>query len=339
MASSATPSETGRAVRVATAATLCLLAVEWLHLRHGNLAVWTTHMVMAQYAFSAFQKGIERILGRGLGLVAGLLLLPVAVRAPVVGVLLMSLLLWIFFYCHFSGWLAYTFLNAGLYLAVIVEIGRSHPDEVMIEAQELFVAICLGVVIAEVVNWISRAEADLSLHISPTRLWPLEGERVRHSIVLVVTVLAAQLATRLLDLPTSTALVSVMLLTIAPDLQSLIAKGRLRVLGAVLAAAWAAVAWLLLSHVGRLAVLALLLFLGMCVAAYVTRAGGRLSYVGLQMGLVLPMILVVPPAEFGSLEAGLQRLLGVAIALAASLLVGGVAAAFGMLPATPPRGS
>ena len=61
----------------ATAAVVALVCGEWLQLEHTNLAVWTTHMVMTQYPFSSFQKGIERILGRGLGILGGLVLLTI----------------------------------------------------------------------------------------------------------------------------------------------------------------------------------------------------------------------------------------------------------------------
>jgi hypothetical protein len=66
----------------------------------------------------------------------------------------------------------------------------------------------------------------------------------------------------------------------------------------------------------------------MFLAAYLTRTGGTYSYAGLQMGLVLPLVVVVPPSEFGSLEGAFQRLEGIAAALGASILVGGFWALF-----------
>src|SRR5262249_46810588 len=169
----------------------------------------------------------------------------------------------------------------------------------------------------QVIIWLSGAEHDLRIHAGDGPVWPPEGGHVRHSLMLVVTVLLTQLITRTVDLPTSAALVSVMMLTVTPDLQSLLLKGRLRLLGLFLAAAWALLAWLLLSQLPHFLLLLVLLFFGMFLAVYLTRTGGAsYSYAGLQMGLVLPMLLVVPPAEAGSLQAGVQRLEGVVIALA-----------------------
>src|SRR5215472_18113324 len=114
-------SQTPHALRVALAATACLVVVELGRLQHGNLAVWTTHMVMSQYSFSIFQKGVERIVGRGLGILAGLVLVTLFPDAPALCLFVEALLLLAFAYVYFAGRLAYTFLNAGLYLAAIVE--------------------------------------------------------------------------------------------------------------------------------------------------------------------------------------------------------------------------
>jgi hypothetical protein len=53
------------------------------------------------------------------------------------------------------------------------------------------------------------------------------------------------------------------------------------------------------------------------------------------MGLVLPMILVVPHHDLGSLTIGLWRVEGVLLAIAASILVGLVWAALFPFPPLP----
>jgi hypothetical protein len=47
------------------------------------------------------------------------------------------------------------------------------------------------------------------------------------------------------------------------------------------------------------------------------------------MGLVLPMVVVVPPSEFGTIAVALQRIEGIVAALVASVVVGGLWASFG----------
>jgi uncharacterized membrane protein YccC len=310
----------GLALRGALAAAVCLVLAEWWHVEHANLAVWTTHMVTAQYPFTAFQKGGERVLGRGLGILVGLVLLTLFGNAPVLALLLKLLAMLVFFYVYFAGRLAYTFLNAGLYLAVITNIGAANPSAALPQGKALFLAILKGVVVADLVMWLTAAEQDLHIRAGGEPVLPLHHGRLGHSLQLVVTVALTQLVTGLLNLPTEAALVSVMLLTITPDIQSLLRKGELRLFGAVLGTAWALLSFLLLEA---------LLFLGMFLAAYLARASRAYSYAGLQMGLVLPMVLIGPPRAFGSLQAAVGRLEGIAAALVVSVLVGGFWTSFG----------
>ncbi|HEX4146797.1 MAG TPA: FUSC family protein [Pirellulales bacterium] len=324
LASSTTDPTLG-AVRSATAAVVALVCCEYFQLEHANLAVWTTHMVMIQYPFSSFQKGIERILGRGLGILGGLVLLTIWRNTLTMVTLLEAVSLLVFFYIYFSDRLAYTFLNAGLYMAVTIDIGHSEPAVVFHEGWELFLAIVVGVVVANLVSWYTGLERDLRIRTEGQPLLPIDRARLGHSLMLVVAVALAELVTSWLALPTSTTLVSVMLLTITPDIHSLLRKGELRLTGALLAVIYAVLALLLLMRLPYFTLLAALLFLGMFLGGYLARVGGDRSYAGVQMGLVLPMVLVVPPADCGDLSRAMDRLIGVVIAIACSLLVSGVA--------------
>src|SRR5262245_26597946 len=79
---------TSDALLTAGASAVCLVLAESFGLEHANLAVWTTYLVTAQYPFTRFQKGLERVVGRGLGILAGLVLTtwfhdtPLADRGP-----------------------------------------------------------------------------------------------------------------------------------------------------------------------------------------------------------------------------------------------------------------
>src|SRR5262249_10514699 len=139
-------SPVGHVLRVAFAATLCLVLAEWCHLANSNLAVWTSYLVMAQYPFTIFQKGFERILGRGAGILAGLLLATWFRNTEPVALLLTAVVLTFCFYIYFAGRLAYTFLNAGLFCMIIEHLGRADPLSAGKVSKELFVAIVFGVV-------------------------------------------------------------------------------------------------------------------------------------------------------------------------------------------------
>jgi uncharacterized membrane protein YccC len=320
---------TGLALRGALAASVCLVLVEWWHVEHANLAVWTTHMVTAQYPFTAFQKGIERILGRGLGILVGLILLTLFGNAPVLAFILKLQAILFFFYVYFSGRLAYTFLNAGFYLAFIVSVGVADPSAAVPQGKALLLAIALGVVVADLIMWLTGAESELRIQAGGEPLLPLNYGRLNHSFMLVITVALTQLVTGYLNLPKATTITSLMLLTIAPDIQSMLRKGELRLLGALLGIAWALGSFVLLVQLPHFLLLEAFLFLGMFLAAYLTRSSQTFSYAGLQMGLVLPMVLVLPLREYTSIHAGIQRLEGIVTAVVMSVLVGGVWASCG----------
>jgi uncharacterized membrane protein YccC len=319
-----TQDATSHALLTAIATVMCLMLAEVFGLEHANLAVWTTYLVTVQYAFTRFQKGLERVLGRGLGILAGLVLTTWFRETPLLTLTLIAVLLTTFFYLYFAGRLAYTFLQAGLYLVAMFQIGHANPASAVSAAEELFAAVVLGVVVAAVVTWLSGAERDLGIQFGTTPLLPLRGDWVNQSLMLAVTVLVVLLGAHALGLPPEKAAISVMLLTVAPHLQAMILKGELRLAGAFLAVGWALGTFLVVGLLPRFLLLASLLFFGQFLAAYLTRSAGRYAYAGVQMGLVLPMLVVAPPAEFGSLTPAVQRLEGILLGLVASVVVAGL---------------
>ena len=60
------------------------------------------------------------------------------------------------------------------------------------------------------------------------------------------------------------------------------------------------------------------------MAAYLTRTAGEYAYAGVQMGLVLPMLVVAPRYEFGSFTPAVQRIEGILLGLVASVVVAGL---------------
>jgi uncharacterized membrane protein YccC len=308
----------------AIASAVCFILASAWDLKQPNLAVWTTFLVMAQHTYSSFQKGVERIVGRGVGILAGLVLTTWFNELPLVVFLIIGVSLTAFFYLYFAGRLAYTFLQAGLYLVAVFQIGHSAPETAIDEAKELFAAVVLGVVVADIVNWLAGSESDVRLKLGDKPLWPIRREWINQSLMLSVTVLVTLVGAHAISLPPSQAAISVILLTVTPHLQALIAKGELRILGLVLATAWGLVIFLLVGLLPYFPLLLGLLFLGQFVATYFTITGGSYAYAGLQMGLVVPMLVASPPSEFGSVGPAELRFEGIVLGLAASIVVAGL---------------
>jgi hypothetical protein len=315
---------TAHAILTASGVTACFVLAELLGLTHANLAAWTTYMVMAQYTFTRFQKGVERVVGRGAGILAGLVLVTWFRQSPVLALAMIGVLLTAFFYFYFAGRLAYTFLNAGLYVVAVFELGMADPGSAVTVAEGLFAAVVLGVVVAILVSWISGAERDVRIKPGHEPLLPLRGSWLNQSVMLAVTVILTALGARALGLPPDKAAISVLLLTIAPHLQGLIFKGELRIVGLLLAVAWGLATFLIVGLLPHFIVLAAMLFLGELMADYLTTTSGQYAYAGLQMGLVLPMVVVASPDEFGSLTLATQRLEGILLGLLTSILVAGL---------------
>jgi uncharacterized membrane protein YccC len=319
-----TRAATNHALLTAGGTTVCLILAEWFGLEHANLAVWTTYLVMAQYTYTSFQKGLERVVGRGLGILAGLVLTTWFHDTAALTLVLIAVLLTASFYLYFARRLAYTFLQAGLYLVAMFQIGHANPAMAVSAAKSLFAAVVLGVAVATMVTWLFGAERELGIRFGEAPLWPLRAEWVSQSLMLAVTVLITLLGAHALGLSPDKAAISVMLLTVTPHLQAMILKGELRIAGAILATIWGLGTFLAVSLQPQLALLAGLLFLGQFFAAYLTQTAGKYAYAGVQMGLVLPMLVVAPPDEFGSLTPVMQRLEGILLGLVASIVVAGL---------------
>jgi uncharacterized membrane protein YccC len=312
---------TFHSLATAVASAVCLVLAEWIGLEHANLAVWTTFLVMAQYGFTSFQKGLERIVGRGLGILAGLILTTWFNETPLVLFVLIGVLLSSFLYLYFAGWMAYTFLQAGLYVVAVFQIGHADPTHAVGASEELFAAIVLGVVVADLVNWLGGVEREIGVQLTGSPLWPLRREWVNQSLMLSVTVLFTLVAARAVDLPAESAAISVLVLTVSPHLQALIQKGELRIVGLVLATIWSLGIFLVIGLLPYFPVLVVLIFLGVFVANYLTLTAGTYAYAGLQMGLVLPMVVVAGPSVFGSIMPAVERLAGIVMGLAVSVIV------------------
>jgi len=82
MAANEGESAVGLGLRVATASTGCLIVGELFHLEQTSLSVYTAHLVMTLFPISSFQKGVERFVGRTLGILYGLALVRLFLNVP-----------------------------------------------------------------------------------------------------------------------------------------------------------------------------------------------------------------------------------------------------------------
>lgn len=326
------PNPVTYSLRVAAACVLTLGVAAWFQMEHANLAVWTSFMVTTKLPRTTFQTSIERTLGRGVGILAAVVLVNLFPGNYLVRILFESVLMLVFLYGYFSGRFAYTLMNAALYLSVLLEMGKTRPAEVSIQGWQMFLAVVVGGVVSDVVLWLSWGEDSLEIEPGGQPLWPIRYDWVNHAVMTIVTITLTLHGCRFVGLPISQSIVSVMIITLGADVQAMVLKGEMRVGGAALGATWGLLAFLVLGEVPYFSILAGFVFSGIFVATYLSQRLGKFSYLGVQMGLVVPLVLVVSPADIGNMTAVLLRIEGVLIAMGVCVLVAGLWPRFPLRP-------
>jgi uncharacterized membrane protein YccC len=324
MATAAPPNPVLTALRIATSCTICLLLVTWWRLEHANLAVWTSYMVMAVVPITVFQRGFERALGRGLGILVAVALVAVFPDQVLVRLVIGSVLMLVAFYGYIAGRLSYAVINGTMYFMVLIQLARSDPAHVTRQGWEMFLAVLVGCLVSDVVVWATRAEATLGIDPGSQPLWPIRNDWLNRALMMIVTGLVTLRVCHYFSLPLGPTVISVMIISGNPDVHSMLLKGEMRLEGVIVGGAYGAAAFLLLALSPHLSVLTVLVFAGTFVAGYLSKTLGAHAYFGAQLGLVICLTIVVPPTELGSMTAALQRLAGILIAMAVVVVVPGL---------------
>jgi uncharacterized membrane protein YccC len=197
----------------------------------------------------------------------------------------------------------------------------SNPGAAVPTAVNILIQIILGVGAAMLVNWLTGAEHSLDIVTQGEPLLPVNLHWLSLAAMLTLTSLTTMFACLALDLPVIPATVSSLLLAMTTDLHALRIKAEQRALGVVLGGGYSFLALLVLGRLPHFPLLLAFLALGLFVAASITRGSARYSYVGLQAGIAIGMVLVGAGDTPGSIEIAVQRFLGVVIGVAASVTI------------------
>lgn len=301
----------GLALRVAVASTLCLLVSELFHLQHASLSVYSVHLVMVQFNFSAFQKGVERVLGRVVGVLFGLAVVELLHNAPWLYLAILFFGQLFFFYIYASGRFAYAALNGGLFIGILGSMGLVNIDSVSPFAWAIIPQLLLGSGMAAFINWITGAERSARLHLEGDPFVPVRLDWLNTAFMLTTVQTVTLFAAELAGLPVLPTCLSATLLAVAPAGVGIAAKGYQRMQGAFLGGGAAFVSIVLLRYLPYVSLLLMLVFFTMFVAAYMVKMSKSDSYSFLQAGLVMPLVLIDPDGGVGTLEAAYERLVGV----------------------------
>jgi uncharacterized membrane protein YccC len=305
----------GLGLRVAVASASALILAELFRLPDAALAVYTAHVVMAHFTYTSFQQGVERLAGRTLGIGVGLVLITLFIGSEVPYLAGLVLGLFVFSYVFAAGRLGYSALNAALFLGFMGHIGMVDPASGPALAGSIVTQLVLGTGLAFLVNALTRVELTATIVTGTGPLWPPRRGWLSKAVRLTVTETLAILLVLWTALPPIPTIISAALLATTPDGQALRKKALERGAAVFLGGGYALAAIVLLTRMPSFPLFVLLVFLGMFLAAYFVRTLPERFYIPYQAGLVLPMVLVGPPGELGSLLPALQRLGGIVAGL------------------------
>jgi hypothetical protein len=327
-----------QALRVAAAAGITLVVSEWWHLPNANLAVWTTHVIMSAHPHTTFQKGLERIVGRGAGILAGTLIVSffgeqrlLALGLEVVGLLA-------FFYANYCGRLAYTYQSAGLYLQAMCQIGGGDPSAAWVDGGWMFLAIVVGVSAANLVSWLTGAERDLSIEPGEGSLLPIRREPLACAAQVTTTMLLAQYVFFALDMPPDANVYTLFMLAVIPDYASMQQRTTYYVGGILAGIAYAVSSLLLVNRVLHLPFFVALVAFGMFISSFIYQGKGDTRFVGYEMGVIFPLLLILPCDKIQSPSLTFYNIVALLTFTLIAVVVGGVWAALGLVPGRPANG-
>ena len=319
------------ALRSASAAAICLAVDAWFQLDMGYLSVFTAHVVNLNYANTPFQKGIERIVGRFLGVFYATILVVFLRDLPGLCIALMATAMVATWYVQASGRFAYGAFLAGVFMALTLAVSLNSPPAVAVQTfHGTIIQVLLGVFVAEIINFGTGAEQSLALDPGHQPLLPVRADWLNRAVMLTVSSFTAMFLANGAGLPAGPTTITAAILGAAPDPETFRQKSFLRGMAVVIGIAYSVVVLVILIRLTIFPLLLLFLFLGLFVGTYIAQAMPKLSYLGMQLGIVLAQVLAVPASEVADLGKAYQRFAGI---------IGGFLVAFAfqfLWPALPP---
>ncbi len=339
MAKTTPGGRTIQALRVGAAATIVLAVVETWWLPHANLAVYTTHVVMTTHPNTAFQKGVERIVGRGAGILVGVLISSFVGESKVLVIALEVAGLVGFFYAHFCGRMAYTYLSAGLYLNAIVQYNEVGPEVAWVNGGWMFLAIVIGVTGALLVGWLTGAEKDLRIDPGAGRLFPIQAEPLGRAAQVTATVLLAQYIFWAIDIPPDANTFALFAISITPDYRRMTKTGGVVLAGMLLSTVIAIASLLVLNRIPRFPMLATIVFVVTFGASYAGQGKGAIGTYGYLVGLLTSMFIVRPLQDVETVAETGYNILAMYVYAVIAFVIGRLWVGLGIVPPelTPPH--
>jgi hypothetical protein len=273
--------------------------------------------------------------GRGAGILLGTLLVSFLGEQKLLALGLEVAGLLAFFYADYCGRLAYTYQNAGLYLQAMLQLGDGDPSNAWVNGGWMFLAIVVGVAVADLVSWLTNAERDLSIVPGEGSLLPIRREPLARAVQVTATMLLAQYVFFALDMPPDANTYSLFMLSVIPDYPRMRERTGYYVGGILAGVAYAVPSLLLLNRVLHLPMLVALVALGEFVASYLAQSKGNIRFVGAEMGTIFPLIMVLPCDRIQTPSQTFYNIVALFAYTLIAVVIGWAWAAAGLVPDRP----
>lgn len=168
----------------------------------------------------------------------------------------------------------------------------------------------------------TRELAQYKIHSLPPWAKPLDSDALKSSIKMTLGVGLLFALQQFFSWPIGVqGIIAVTVLTATPNLGRAHWKFRLRVVGILVGSLFGLLCLLLTMHIPTLAMLLLLIFVAMAIAAYIALGDERSSYFGVQFGVMIPMMLMMTTGPSLDLSLPFERFVGVIVAACVAALI------------------
>ncbi|MDF1654561.1 MAG: FUSC family protein [Coxiellaceae bacterium] len=174
-------------------------------------------------------------------------------------------------------------------------------------------------------NWITTEQqgANSAIQQTETKKFQLNTEALKQSSKMTLGIITMLLLEQLFGWPSGVqGIIAVTVLTGTPNLGRAHWKFFLRVFGVIVGGIIGLFGLLLLSHYQSFLFVITLVYFIMGIAAYIALGDERLSYFGVQMGLMIPLILLMGSGPTTDMTLPIDRLVGATLgAIIAALIL------------------
>jgi hypothetical protein len=150
------------------------------------------------------------------------------------------------------------------------------------------------------------------LMVTKRHVWPIDVLAAKHAIKITLGIFWVIWSGAYLGWPAGIqSMIAVIVMTAQPNLGRAHLRFNLRFWGVLIGSALGLLGLMMLSHFLSFSILLILIFISMFVSAYIAQGPESIAYFGLQMGVMIPLVLLFHNGPTVDMTFAIQRFVGV----------------------------